>query len=32
MFLKITKIPNKNWSSEKPLNFKPKISTFFFSV
>ena len=30
MFLKITKIPNKNWSSEKPLNFKPKISTFFF--
>ena len=30
MFLKITKIPIKNWSSEKPLNFKPKISTFFF--
>ena len=25
MFLKITKIPIKNWSSEKPLNFKPKI-------
>ena len=30
MFLKIKKIPKVNWSSEKPLNFKPKISTFFF--
>ena len=30
MFLKIKKIPLVNWSSEKPLNFKPKFSTFFF--
>ena len=30
MFLKIKKIPKVNWSSEKPLNFKPKFSTFFF--
>ena len=30
MFLKIKKIPKVNWSSKKPLNFKPKISTFFF--
>ena len=30
MFLKIKKIPIKTWSSEKPLNFKPKFSTFFF--
>ena len=30
MFLKIKKIPIVNWSSEKPLNFKPKFSTFFF--
>ena len=30
MFLKIKKIPKVNWSSEKPLNFKPKLSTFFF--
>ena len=29
MFLKIKKIPIVNWSSEKPLNFKPKFSTFF---
>ena len=30
MFLKIKKIPIVPWSSDKPLNFKPKISTFFF--
>jgi len=30
MFLKIKKIPKVNWSSEKPLNFKPKFSTLFF--
>ena len=30
MFLKIKKIPKVNWSSEKPLNFKPKFSSFFF--
>ena len=30
MFLKIKKIPKVYWSSEKPLNLKPKISTFFF--
>ena len=30
MFLKIKKIPKVDWSSEKPLNFKPKFSTFFF--
>jgi len=30
MFLKIKKIPIVNWSSEKPYNFKPKFSTFFF--
>ncbi len=30
MFLKIKKIPKVNWSSEKPYNFRPKISTFFF--
>jgi len=30
MFLKIKNIPNVSWSSDKPLNFKPKISTFFF--
>ena len=30
MFLKIKNIPKVAWSSEKPLNFKPKISTFFF--
>ncbi len=30
MFLKIKKIPKVNWSSEKPLNFKPKFSTIFF--
>ena len=30
MFLRIKKIPRVNWSSDKPYNFKPKISTFFF--
>jgi uncharacterized protein len=25
---KIKNIPQKSWSSEKPLNFKPKVSTF----
>ena len=30
MFLSIKKIPKVSWSSEKPLNFKPKISTFIF--
>ena len=30
MFLIIKNIPKVYWSSEKPLNLKPKISTFFF--
>ncbi|MDC1178959.1 hypothetical protein OAT43_02070 [Candidatus Pelagibacter ubique] len=30
MFLKIKNIPKVSWSSEKPLNLKPKITTFFF--
>ena len=30
MFLSIKKIPKVKWSSEKPFNFKPKFSTFFF--
>ena len=30
MFLKIKNIPKVYWSSEKSLNLKPKISTFFF--
>ena len=30
MFLTIKKIPKTNWSSPKPLNFKPKISTFLY--
>ena len=30
MFLKIKNIPNVLWSSDKPLNLKPKISTLFF--
>ena len=30
MFLKIKDIPKVYWSSNKPLNFKPKISTFLF--
>jgi len=30
MFLSIKNIPKVYWSSKKPLNLKPKISTFFF--
>ena len=30
MFLTIKNIPRVSWSSNKPLNFKPKLSTFFF--
>ena len=30
MFLKIKNIPKVSWSSDKPLNLKPKISTFFY--
>ena len=30
MFLKIKNIPKVNWSSDKPYNFRPKLSTFFF--
>ena len=30
MFLKIKKVPRVNWSSDKPYNFRPKFSTFFF--
>ncbi len=30
MFLKIKNIPNVSWSSNSPLNFKPKLKTFFF--
>ena len=30
MFLKIKNIPKVNWSSQKPYNFRPKFSTFFF--
>ncbi len=30
MFLLIKNIPKVYWSSKKPLNLKPKISTFFF--
>ena len=26
----IKSIPSKTWSSDKPLNFKPKVSTFFY--
>ena len=29
-FLKINQIPIKSWSSNSPLNFKPKIQTLFF--
>ena len=28
MFLTIKNIPSKSWSSEKPLNLKPKFITF----
>ncbi len=30
MFLKIKNIPKVSWSSENPLNLKPRLSTFFF--
>jgi len=30
MFLTIKKIPKTSWSSEKPLNFRPKFLTFFY--
>ena len=30
MFLSIKNVPKVSWSSDKPLNLKPKISTFFF--
>ena len=30
MFLTIKNIPRVSWSSNKPFNFKPKLSTFFF--
>tara|TARA_Y100000741_G_scaffold229192_1_gene175064 strand:- start:321 stop:968 length:648 start_codon:yes stop_codon:yes gene_type:complete len=30
MFLSIKNIPKVNWSSKRPLNLKPKISTLFF--
>ena len=30
MFLSIKNVPKTSWSSDKPLNLKPKISTFFF--
>jgi len=30
MFLSLKNIPKTSWSSDKPLNFKPKILTFFF--
>src|SRR6056300_699276 len=32
MFLKIKDIPKVYWSSEKPLNLKPKFSSLFFLV
>ena len=32
MFLKIKNIPSVFWSSDKPFNLKPKISTSFFLV
>ena len=30
MFLSIKNVPKVPWSSDKPLNFKPKVSTLFF--
>ena len=30
MFLTIKKIPKVSWSSKKPLNLKPKLTTFLF--
>ena len=32
MFLSIKNIPKVSWSSERPLNLKPKFSTFFFLI
>ncbi len=32
MFLKIKNIPIVSWSSDVPLNFKPKLSTSFFLI
>jgi len=32
MFLYIKNIPKVSWSSEKPLNLKPKFSSLFFLV
>ena len=31
-FLKIKNIPTTQWSSDRPLNFKPKIKTLFYLV
>ena len=30
MFLSIKNVPKVSWSSKKPLNFKPRLSTFLF--
>jgi uncharacterized membrane protein YczE len=30
MFLSLKNIPKASWSAEKPLNFKPRLSTFLF--
>ena len=30
MFISIKNVPKVSWSSKKPLNFKPKPSTFLF--
>ena len=30
MFLSLKNIPKVSWSSERPLNLRPKISTFLF--
>jgi uncharacterized protein len=30
MFLSIKNIPKVSWSSDKPLNLRPKVTTFFF--
>jgi len=30
MFLSLKNIPKVSWSSERPLNLRPKISTFIF--
>ena len=30
MFLSLKNIPKVSWSSERPLNLRPKVSTFFF--